>query len=74
MKKIRLSDGQEATCDDEDYEYLAQFEWHAMPVEIHGKKTYYAYRRKGRRIVYMHEDVIRRAGGFGPDGRLRRQS
>lgn len=34
MKVIKLSDGQEAFCDDEDFEKLNKFEWH--PVYIGG--------------------------------------
>lgn len=33
MKAIKLSDGQEAFCDDEDFEKLNKFEWHPIYIE-----------------------------------------
>lgn len=56
MKQIKLTQGQFALVDDEDFEYLNQFYWQAVK---HGN-TYYARRvdktTKGKRI-YMHREI-----------------
>ncbi len=60
MKIIKLTDGQEAKCDDEDYPYLNQFVWHAFKV---GKMTYAGrieQTPKGDRVIWMHDEVMER--------------
>jgi len=59
MKKIPLTKNQIAIVDDEDYEYLMQWKWHAKYNEY--TKTYYAARRgrqdeglMWKKYIYMH--------------------
>lgn len=62
MKKIPLSRGKYALVDDEDYNFLSQFNWHVQP----GRKTDYATRGhypvgekgKGRVTVRMHREIM----------------
>jgi len=60
MKKILLSQGKYALVDDEDYEYLNQWNWCIMKGD---KKTFYAFRKdysegtpKG---ILMHRTVMK---------------
>ena len=55
MKKIKLTQGKEATVSDEDYEYLMQWKWHAKK----GRNTFYAVRCPS---VYMHREILKRKG------------
>ena len=64
MKPIPLTKGKIAWVDDEDYEWLSQWKWHAHK----GNKTWYAARaighgRGNRTIVVMHREIL----GYGPD-------
>ena len=57
MKKIPLTQGKFALVDDEDYERLSQWKWHAAK----DYKTYYARSRKGgvsKTAVPMHREII----------------
>lgn len=60
MKEIPLTQGQVAIVDDEDYEWLSAFSWHAKFNP--GTKTYYAersvYTPTGVRTFGMHRDII----------------
>lgn len=47
MKEIPLTQGQVALVDDEDYEFLNQWKWHAQK----GLNTYYATRTINRKIT-----------------------
>ncbi len=51
MKEIQLTRGKVALVDDEDFEYLNQWKWHALK----GRCTWYAVRSfpKGN-CIYMH--------------------
>lgn len=55
MKEIRLTQGQVALVDDEDYEALARFKWQAIWNAT--AQTYYARRSSGPGKVYMHRQV-----------------
>lgn len=58
MKTIQLTKGLVAIVDDEDYEQLAAFKWHALP----SHDRFYAARRvkteTGRQVVRMHRAVM----------------
>lgn len=58
MKLIPLTQGQFAMVDDEDYEALSVFNWHA----VKAKRTYYAsryIRSNGKDSnIYMHRELL----------------
>lgn len=59
MKEILLTQGKVALVDDEDYEYLNQWKWHAYKC----RNTYYAGRNSSRknppkRIIQMHRIIL----------------
>lgn len=59
MKTIPLTQRKVAIVDDEDYEYLSQFKWHAEKVG----NTYYAGRKMvkedGKRTTtYLHNEIM----------------
>lgn len=64
MKKIKLTQGQEAIVDDEDFDSLNQFNWHASNK---GKGTFYALRNQlksehgdnKRTILQMHRVILK---------------
>lgn len=68
MKEIRLSNGAVALVDDEDYENLAQYKWHALSVP---SGTRYAARSvwDGQRVntIYMHSMILATQPGYRDD-------
>lgn len=54
MKKIPLTRGLFALVDDEDYEWLMQWRWHANPVK---QKVYARRNREDRSMEYLHRLV-----------------
>lgn len=58
MKEIQLTKGKVALVDDEDYEHLNKFKWHALD----SKHTFYADRRitiNGKRVhISMHRFLL----------------
>jgi hypothetical protein len=57
MKEIKLTQGQVALVDDEDYEKLSSYKWYANK----RGSTYYAMRNsksKPRTVIYMHRFVL----------------
>lgn len=59
MKEIVLSQGKVASVDDDDFEYLSQWKWHARK----GKNTFYAARNTSRKnppkiVVLMHRAIL----------------
>lgn len=60
MKLIELSDGHLVLVDDDDFEYLNQFNW--FPKFEKNTNSYYAYRNDGvepnRNSIYMHREII----------------
>lgn len=55
MKEIQLSKGMVALVDNEDYEWLSKFKWHAR--ETH--KLFYAVRYKPVNVgVLMHREIL----------------
>lgn len=62
FRTIPLTCGLHAIVDEEDYEYLSQFSWHAMGKrggEYVGRSTY-INRKHG--TVFMHHDILDRMG------------
>lgn len=61
MKKIKLTKGQQALVDDNDFEYLNQYHWHAAPNRT--KTGFYAVRnsvsQSGTRLkIRMHREIM----------------
>ena len=70
MKEIQLSQGKIAIVDDEDYERLNAFKWHA----VHGKTTWYAIRNSSylagkRKTIKMHREIMNAYKGDQVDHR-----
>ena len=68
MKEIPLTKGQVARVDDEDFEYLSQFNWNAHEEG----KTCYAYRgiangKKRRTNIKMHREIMKVTKGIEVD-------
>ena len=61
MKEIRLTRGYVALVDDDDYEYLNQFKWHAL---VRSQTLIYAYSSK---MGLMHRNIINTPGGLLTD-------
>lgn len=61
MKQIQLTQGLVALVDDEDYDYLMEFKWHA----VKGRNTYYACNGRWdsilKKIIYtkMHRLIMK---------------
>jgi len=60
LKEIKLTKGQVATVDDEDFERLSQFKWHALK----RRASFCAVRedwnggRKKRKTILMHREIL----------------
>ena len=54
MKTIPLTQGKVAIVDDEDFEYLNQWKWHA----IKNNHTWYAKRSENRKNIGMHRQLL----------------
>jgi len=52
MKAIKLTNGMETFVDDNDYEYLTQWNWY---YSSHG----YAYRKIGDKTIFLHREVLK---------------
>ncbi len=57
MKKIPLGNGLNAEVDDEDYEWLSQYEWYAY-YDKQRKMTYAAHDTPTGRRVFMHNVIM----------------
>lgn len=60
MKQIPLTQGKFAIVDDEDFERLSQWKWHAHKERI----TYYALRWAGAKLIRMHREILTPPEGF----------
>ncbi len=54
MRKIALTQNKYALIDNEDYEFISLFKWHASCIG----KTFYAQARISGKIVYMHRLLL----------------
>lgn len=55
MKTIELTQGKVTLVDDEDYDFLMQWKWHAM---IKKEDYRYAARRKNKKVLIMHRVIM----------------
>jgi hypothetical protein len=53
MREIPLTQGKVALVDDEDFELISQYKWHAQ----RGGSTWYAYRSSGVKSISMHRQI-----------------
>jgi len=69
MKRIPLTQGKFAIVDDENYEWLMQWEWYAH----HDKNTWYARRNIGhkpnQKAILMHRLILNTPKGYESDHR-----
>ena len=68
MKEIKLTQGKFALVDDEDYDFLMQWKWHARKLG----KRYYAGRQeksinRRRKLVHMHRLIMHTPEGMEVD-------
>jgi hypothetical protein len=71
MKEIKLTQGKIALVDDEDYEYLNQWKWHAQK----DGNRFYALRtpplnsiaKTGSKVIRMHRIIMNTPGGLEVD-------
>lgn len=72
MKEIPLTQGKVALVDDDMYDYLMQWKWHA---HCYGNNIWYARRNEGlipfRKTVDMHQVIITSPPGYKIDHRNR---
>ena len=59
-KLIPLTQDKFAIVDAADYEELNQYKWHATKAG----RTYYAMRRKGRKLIRMHREILKAPRGL----------
>ena len=55
MREIRLTQGQVALVDDEDYEELSKYKWYANK----NRHAFYAVRSSDRHITCMHRVILK---------------
>ena len=68
MKEIELTQNQVALVDDEDFEYLNQFRWHALK----SRSTFYAVRKirlinRKQIAIRMHRQILNTPKGMETD-------
>lgn len=70
MKKLSLTQNRFALVDDQDYDWLMQWKWHALRQRT---GNWYAVRSEGkwpnRTLVYMHDAIMAPPKGFRVDHR-----
>jgi hypothetical protein len=66
MKRISVTQGEEALVEDQDYEYLTQWKWYTAKNGKHCYAVRQIRREDGQqRLVLMHRIVAERAGFLG---------
>lgn len=58
MKEIKLTQGQFAIVDDEDYELVSSIKWYAQRVKRNNTFSYYADNRTGKNNIRMHRIIM----------------
>jgi len=66
MANIQLTQGKSTIVDDEDYEYLSKWKWHAVK-NTAGHQWYAARGEMGKRRIYMHHVLIKVEEGYETD-------
>lgn len=69
-REIPLTQGQVAIVDDQDFEFLSQWKWHACKRMVAGQPTFYAKRtgpRPEMRATYMHRVIANVGEGLEVD-------
>lgn len=56
MKQINITKNQITLVDDQDYDYLSQYKWHAQWNKY--TRSYYAVRNEGRTAILMHREIL----------------
>lgn len=59
MKEIKLTQGKFAQVDDEDYEYLTQFKWHAEKCLKNVRASRVIKINDKRKTIYMHRVIMK---------------
>lgn len=60
MKTIMLTNGQAVLVDDDILQHIYCNEWYASK----SGNNYYARRRKGRLLVYLHREIMQTPRGY----------
>ena len=68
-KEIPLTRGKVALVDDEDYDWLSKFTWHAHGKEPNIYAARHEPRSKGHKIVLMHREILKARAGIKIDHR-----
>ena len=59
VKEIQLTRGLVALVDDEDFEWLSEYKWCAIPRRYMEKnKHWYAVRGRSRKLISMHREIM----------------
>lgn len=58
--EIKLTQNQNTIVDKETYEWASQFKWYAARIG----KRFYAARRKGKKIVTLHSEILKASNGM----------
>lgn len=65
MKSIDITQGKVVWVDDFAWEEVARFSW----VAARAKHTWYAYRKEGKKTVWMHREIMQAPAGMEVDHR-----
>jgi len=69
MKEIKLTQGKVTLVDDEDYEWLNQWNWYVYKNKSENSTRHYAARRRknGRNMIQMHREIMKTPRGMMVD-------
>lgn len=66
MRQLPLTRDQVALVDGADFDWLSQWKWYA---QANGRGGFYAARREGDRLIYMHAFIMESCGSLIADHR-----